>query len=40
MTIQTTANITCPQCGHRQQEEMPTESCQFFYECTNCHTLL
>ena len=32
--------LTCPQCGFRKEETMPTDSCQFFYECTNCHTLL
>jgi len=28
--------ITCPECGHEKEEEIPTESCQVFYECTNC----
>ena len=28
--------ITCPNCGYRQEETMPTDACQFFYECTNC----
>lgn len=32
--------LTCPQCGVRKEETMPTDSCQFIYECTNCHTLL
>jgi hypothetical protein len=32
--------ITCPKCGHGQRETMPAESCQFFYECTGCGTLL
>ncbi len=32
--------LTCPVCGYQQQEEMPTDSCQYFYECPNCHTLL
>jgi hypothetical protein len=32
--------ITCPRCGHAQRESMPTDACQFFYECTGCHTLL
>ncbi len=34
------STITCPECGHRKKEVMPTDSCQWFYECTNCHTLL
>lgn len=40
MQIQTTSTITCPECGHAQQEKMPTDACQFFYECSHCHTLL
>ncbi len=34
------STITCPECGHRASEIMPTDSCQFFYECTSCHTVL
>lgn len=34
------STITCPQCGHSTSETMPTDACQFFYECTNCHALL
>lgn len=36
----TSAVITCPACGHRQAEEMPANACQYFYECTHCHTVL
>ncbi|SEJ49052.1 hypothetical protein SAMN05216201_109193 [Pseudomonas linyingensis] len=32
--------VTCPHCGHIQRETMPTDACQFYYECTACHTLL
>ena len=32
--------ITCPICGFKKQEMMPTDACQFFYECTNCKTVL
>lgn len=32
--------ITCPLCGFKKQEKMPTDACQFFYECTNCKTVL
>ncbi len=34
------STLTCPECGHRKKEVMPTDSCQWFYECTKCHTLL
>jgi hypothetical protein len=32
--------ITCPTCGHSKKETMPHDACQFFYECTNCKTVL
>ena len=32
--------ITCPNCGHKNEETMPTDSCQFFYECESCKTVL
>ncbi|WP_425312260.1 GDCCVxC domain-containing (seleno)protein [Pseudomonas kielensis] len=32
--------LTCPHCGHTQQETMPTDACHFFYECSQCKALL
>lgn len=32
--------ITCPHCGFKKEEKMPTEACQFFYVCTSCHQRL
>ncbi|WP_261540440.1 GDCCVxC domain-containing (seleno)protein [Burkholderia multivorans] len=32
--------LTCPHCGQTKQETMPTNACQFYYECSACHTLL
>ncbi len=32
--------ITCPQCGHRVEETMPTNACLFFYDCPGCHARL
>ena len=32
--------ITCPYCGHKKEEEMPLDACQYFYTCTNCSRLL
>ena len=32
--------ITCPTCGFAKNESMPTNACQFFYECEQCKTLL
>lgn len=34
------SEITCPNCHHKKTEEMPTDACQWFYECTHCHALL
>jgi hypothetical protein len=34
------STITCPVCGHAQRETMPTDACQFYYECVGCRTLL
>lgn len=32
--------LTCPECGHKKEETMPTNACQYFYECENCKILL
>ena len=32
--------VTCPVCGHKKEETMPEDSCQFFYECMKCHAVL
>ena len=40
MEIVTLTNVTCPECGHTVEEEMPTDACQFFYECKKCGAIL
>jgi hypothetical protein len=30
------STITCPHCGHRNAETMPTDACQFFWDCPEC----
>lgn len=32
--------LTCPHCGLTAQETMPTDACLYFYECSQCKTLL
>ena len=32
--------LTCPKCGFAKPETMPTDACQFYYECTSCGALL
>jgi hypothetical protein len=34
------STITCPLCRHRSTETMPTNACQYFYECKGCGVLL
>jgi hypothetical protein len=35
-----TSILTCPRCGARHTERMPTDACQFFYECPACKATL
>jgi hypothetical protein len=39
-TVILDSTITCPVCGHGKTERMPTDACQYFYECGHCKTLL
>ena len=32
--------ISCPLCRHAKEETMPTDACQWFYECEGCRALL
>lgn len=32
--------ITCPECGHKEDEIMPEDACVHFYECKTCKTVL
>lgn len=34
------SEITCPECGFKKRETMPTDACQWYYECEQCDTLL
>ena len=40
MEIQLKSEITCINCGYKKIENMPGNSCQFFYECENCKMVL
>jgi hypothetical protein len=35
-----TSTLTCPECGQAKTEAMPTDACQWFYECAQCGVLL
>ncbi|MGB0556243.1 MAG: GDCCVxC domain-containing (seleno)protein [Paracoccaceae bacterium] len=34
------STIQCPECAFEKCEEMPRYCCQWFYECTNCSSVL
>ena len=40
MEIELKSEITCPNCNHKKIEVMPTDACQYFYECENCANVL
>ena len=40
MKIELKSTITCPECGYKKEEEMPTDACQYFYECESCKKVL
>ena len=34
------SELTCPHCQHVEMLTMPTDSCQWFYECNQCKKIL
>jgi hypothetical protein len=34
------STITCPLCGHQEEEIMPADACQWFYNCKGCGAVL
>lgn len=38
--VELASTLTCPQCGHVKTETTPTDACQWFYECEQCHAVL
>lgn len=39
-TPQIQSTIACPQCGFKSAETMPTDACQYFYDCKGCGAVL
>jgi hypothetical protein len=39
-TVELKSTLTCPNCGHKKEELMPTDACQYFYECEKCKKVL
>ena len=40
MEVLTKSIITCPKCGFKSEEEMPTDACTYFYKCKSCQEVL
>ena len=38
--VELNSTVTCPNCGHKKAEIMPTDACVYFYECEKCKTRL
>lgn len=38
--ITLTSTLICPECGHAEAVTMPTDACQFFFDCAACHVVL
>ena len=38
--IEPRSKITCPECGHVETEVMPTDACQWYYDCKGCGVVL
>jgi hypothetical protein len=34
--MQMKSTLTCPWCRHQPIETIPTDACQFFYDCKGC----
>jgi transcription elongation factor Elf1 len=34
--VELQSTITCPACGHAAVETMPTDACQYVYDCGRC----
>ena len=34
------SKLTCPERGHVKTETMPSDACQWFYECESCREVL
>ena len=35
-TAEFISTITCPNCGAKEKQKMPTNSCLFFHDCPSC----
>lgn len=40
LSMELRSTLTCPSCGGQTTETMPTDACQYFYDCTHCGVVL
>ncbi len=40
VSTSTKSEITCPKCGHKKMEEIPTDVCLLSYTCEKCNAVL
>ncbi|MDB4558680.1 hypothetical protein N9Z87_00380 [Amylibacter sp.] len=40
MEVELNSVIKCPECDHESSEQMPTDACQWFYDCSGCGAVL
>lgn len=38
--LRLTSELTCPHCGHKAVETMPTDACVWLYDCAACEAVL
>ena len=38
--MQLISTLVCPVCGQPSTESMPTDACQYFYDCRHCQAVL
>lgn len=38
--ITASSTLTCPDCGGQTRQTMPTDACQYFFDCPACGALL
>lgn len=38
--MQLKSTLACPECGGASVETMPTDACQYFYDCRHCGAVL
>lgn len=38
--LKLSSTLTCPACGARTTQTMPTDACQYFWDCPGCGAVL